>query len=146
MASHSQDAHPMKIPVIRGTIDRRMLVNFRADPEVVAKLLPSPFKPLLAHGRAMVGICLIRLKNIRPRFLPIPWGISSENAAHRIAVQWELRGQPQEGVFIPRRDTSSLLNSMAGGSLFPGEHHRAKFTVREASDTFDLQMRSRDGK
>jgi hypothetical protein len=35
---------------------------------------------------------------------------------------------------------------MAGGSLFPGEHHRAKFTVRESASAFDLQMNSRDGK
>lgn len=136
----------MKIPVIRGTIDRRMLVNFRADPEIVAKLLPTPFRPLCFRGRAMVGICLIRLRHIRPRFLPVPWGIGSENTAHRIAVEWEIGGIRRDGVFIPRRDTSSLLNSLAGGSLFPGEHHRAAFTVHESGAEFDVRMQSRDGK
>src|SRR5438105_2598391 len=97
----------MKIPVIRGTIDRRILVNYRVDPEVLARILPKPFQPKLANGVGMAGVCLIRLKHIRPRFLPPFLGFSSENAAHRIAVQWQQGGEPREGVFIPRRDTSS---------------------------------------
>jgi hypothetical protein len=37
----------------------------------------------------MAGLCLLWFKNIRPRFLPAFLGITSENAAHRIAVEWE---------------------------------------------------------
>ncbi len=79
----------MRIPVIQGIIDRRILANFRIDAAVMAGNLPAPFRPKLAKGYAMGGICLIRLKAIRPRFVPIPWGICSENAAHRIAVEWD---------------------------------------------------------
>ena len=68
----------MKIPVVRGVIDRRILVNFRVDPEVLARVLPKPFRPKLAHGAGMAGVCLIRLKQIRPRFFPAFLGISSE--------------------------------------------------------------------
>src|SRR4051812_10887646 len=83
----------MQIPVIRGVIDRRILVNYRVDPDVLARLLPSPFRPKLVKGVGMAGVCLIRLKHIRPRFLPAFLGISSENAAHRIAVEWHHDGQ-----------------------------------------------------
>jgi len=76
----------MKIPVIRGVIERRILVNFRVDPEALNRVLPAPFRPKLVDGVGMAGICLIRLKHIRPNFLPAFLGISSENAAHRIAV------------------------------------------------------------
>src|SRR5271155_4194265 len=102
----------MRIPVVRGVIDRRILVNFRVDPEVLARTLPKPFQPKLTHGAGMAGVCLIQ---IRPRFVPSFLGISSENAAHRIAVQWEQDGVRREGVFIPRRDTSSRLNTLVGG-------------------------------
>src|SRR5919204_5757200 len=112
----------MQVPVIRGIIDRRILANFRVDATVLARLLPSPFRPKLVHGAGMAGVCLIRLKDIRPRFLPSFLGISSENAAHRIAVEWDEGGRRREGVFIPRRDTSSWLNTLAGGRLFPGLH------------------------
>src|ERR1700683_3947440 len=110
----------MQIPIIRGLIDRRILVNFRADSDVLARLLPAPFRPKLVNGMGMAGVCLIRLKSIRPRFLPAFLGISSENAAHRIAVEWDEDGETTEGVFIPRRDTSSRLNTLLGGRLFPG--------------------------
>jgi hypothetical protein len=134
----------MKIPVLRGTIDRRMLVNFRADPEVVQAILPDPFRPKLVRDHAMVGICLIRLKNIRPRFVPGFMGLSSENAAHRIAVTWEDRRGSHEGVFVARRDSSSRLNSWAGGKLFPGVQHHSVFRVSEADDRFALDMESDD--
>lgn len=60
----------MGLPVIRGVIDRRILVNYRVDPGVLAPLLPAPFRPKVIHGVGMVGICLIGLKKIRPSFLP----------------------------------------------------------------------------
>jgi hypothetical protein len=136
----------MRLPVIKGTIRRRRLVNFRVDPNVMRAQLPSRFAPKLHGGYAIAGICLIRLEAIRPRHLPSVVGVSSENAAHRVAVTWrDDSGEEREGVFIPRRDTSSLLNHLAGGRLFPGEHHRATFSVHENAQAIDLQIHSMDG-
>lgn len=129
---------------MHGIIDRRMLVNFRVKPELIAPMLPSFFRPKLVKGWAMAGICLIRLKDIRPKGLGTAFGVSSENAAHRIAVEWHENGAAREGVFIPRRDTSSALQSMVGGRIFPGIHHRANFVVDENGDDYRLQMKSRD--
>lgn len=134
----------MQIPVIRGTIDRRILVNFRVDPDVLARIVPAPFRPKLVKGAGMAGVCLIRLKRIRPRFVPSFLGISSENAAHRIAVEWDQGGETKEGVFIPRRDTSSRLNTMLGGRLFPGVHHHAAFQVHEKDDRYRVELNSDD--
>jgi len=135
----------MRIPVIRGIIDRRILANFRIRPDAVARVLPPPFRPKLVNGHAVAGICLIRLKGVRPRFMPLPWGVRSENAAHRIAVEWDDDGV-REGVYIPRRDTDSRLNAWAGGTLFPGVHHHAAFTVSESGGRFSVGMQSDDGK
>jgi len=136
----------MRIPVIRGMIKRRLLVNFRADPEAVQRILPEPFKPKLHAGQAIVGVCLIRLEKIRPAGLPEIVGLSSENAAHRIAVQWQGEQRVEkEGVFIPRWDTAALLNRLAGGRLFPGEHHAARFQVVERERHIDFSMESHDG-
>ena len=133
-----------RLPVIQGVIRRRILVNFRVDRGVIQAQLPSRFRPKVHRGHSIAGICLIRLKSVRPRFVPQLFGFSSENAAHRIAIRWQEDGSEKEGVFIPRRDTGSALNHLAGGRLFPGEHHRARFTVRESSDRIDLSMRSDD--
>src|SRR5689334_15935739 len=107
----------MKLPTIHGFIDRRILVNFTVDPDVVHKIIPEPFKPKVYKGKAIVGICLIRLKSIKPKGLPDFLGISSENGAHRIAVEWDEEGETKEGVYIPRRDTSLRLNTVVGGRL-----------------------------
>jgi len=121
-------------------------VNFRGDPEKVQRILPSGFRPKLYKDEAIAGICLIRLEHIRPKHTPEFFGLSSENAAHRIAVQWDEEGSVREGVFIRRRDTDSTLNAMAGGTLFPGEHNRADFVVRENDTGIDFSMKSRDEK
>jgi hypothetical protein len=135
----------VRLPTIQGVIDRRILVNYRVAAEVAARLLPAPFRPKLANGYAMAGICLIRLKQIRPAFVPRAAGIGSENAAHRFAVEWDCDGQRREGVFIPRRDTSSRLNTIVGGRLFPGEHHHARFEVSESEDRLRVEFESDDG-
>jgi hypothetical protein len=136
----------MRIPVIKGVIKRRLLVNFRADPAVVQRLLPAPFRPKLHGAHSLVGICLIRLEQIRPAGLPGLLGLSSENAAHRIAVEWtDAHGLEREGVFVPRRDTGSFLNRVAGGRIFPGEHHSARFSVKDAEGHVELSMESLDG-
>jgi hypothetical protein len=123
-----------------------MLVNFRADPEVVRRLLPAPFKPKQHAGHALVGICLIRLEAIRPTGWPAWCGLSSENAAHRIAVEWEEGGERRDGVFVPRRHTGSRLNQLAGGRLFPGEQLAADFSVEDAGGTVRLRMQAKDGR
>jgi hypothetical protein len=71
-------------------------------------------------------------------------GISSENAAHRTAVEWDERGTVREGVYVRRRDTNSWLNSLAGGRLFPGIHHHARFRVKESPDRLDVGLQSDD--
>src|SRR6185437_6581656 len=134
----------LQLPVVAGTIERRLLVNFRCRPDTLQNVLPAPFRPKLIRGWGMGGICMIRLGGIRPAFFGNIGGFSSENAAHRIAVEWDEDGVTREGVFIPRRDTNALLNRLMGGRFFPGIHHAAKFRVSETENHFNVEMRSRD--
>ena len=136
----------MRFPKVHGVIRRRLLVNFRVDPAVIQRCLPSPFRPKLQDGHAIAGVCLIRLEDIRPHGVPQLLGLSSENAAHRVAVVWEDLTGAHEGVYIPRRDTGSLINHLGGGRIFPGEHHRARFRVAEDGDRIELHMRAADGR
>jgi len=136
----------MRLPVIQGLIKRRILLNFRVAPEALKNILPGPFRPKLVRGQAIAGICLIRLENIRPKGLPGFVGLHSENAAHRIAVEWnDDSGALREGVYIPRRDTDSNLNLALGGRIFPGETHRARFEVHESGPQIDFTLASQDG-
>ncbi|MBX3257932.1 MAG: DUF2071 domain-containing protein [Chitinophagaceae bacterium] len=134
----------MRLPTIHGYIDRRILINFTADPGVVRKVIPEPFRPKVYKDKAVVGICLIRLKNIKLKGLPDFVGVSSENGAHRIAVEWDEDGNTKEGVYIPRRDTSLRLNTILGGRIFPGKHYLAKFNVKEGGGNYHIDFTSSD--
>ena len=134
----------MRIPKIAGIIDRRILINYQIDREVLENYLPEPFKPKLVGGKGIAGICLIRLIETRPKGLPKQIGISSENGAHRIAVEWEEDGELKEGVYVLRRDTSSKLNALAGGTIFPGVHHYASFLVNEKDGDYAVSFLSDD--
>lgn len=133
----------MNIPTVRGVIDRRILVNFQVDPAALRLVLPAPLKPKIVDGVGIGGICLIRLREIRPKLVPKPLGIGSENAAHRIAI---VLPDGREGVFIPRRDTSSRLNSLAGGRLFPGRHYLSAFRIEETAGKYGVRVEDREGK
>ena len=136
----------MKIPTLEGIIRRRLLVNFRVDPATMRKLLPERFRPKLHRGHAITGLCLIRLEHVRPAGVPALFSFSSENAAHRVAVEWTTRqGEIREGVYIFRRDTNSTLGQLAGGRLFPGIHHPAAFHVTDKNGEIDFTMTSRSG-
>jgi len=131
----------IRLPTLQGLVRRRVLVNFRVDPDVIQRQLPAPFRPKLVDGWTMAGICLIRLEQLRPRGWPAALGLASENAAHRIAVTWrDTAGELCEGVYIPRRHTGARLNLLVGGRLFPGEHEHARFRVRDAATAIDLTM------
>lgn len=129
---------------LKGIIDRRVLVNYRVDSVILARQLPPPFRPKLVGGLGVAGICLIRLKHVRPRGLPAVFGMSSENAAHRITVEWDHDGKTCEGVFIPRRDSSSRFNALLGGRLFPGVHHHSTFRIHEHVDRYRIELKSDD--
>src|SRR5690349_15327362 len=135
----------MRLPVIRGIIDRRILINYRVKPEALAAILPAPYRPQVINGWGVAGICLIRLGQVRPRGLPRWLGIGSENAAHRVAVEWEEGGELRRGVYVLRRDTNSRLNAIAGGRIFPGVHHRAEFRVCERDGRYGIDISSHDG-
>ena len=78
----------MRIPVIKGRIKRRLLVNFRAAPEVVQRIVPDPFRPKLYDGHAIVGVCLIRLEQIRPAGLPSFLGNQRKTSKPEPSPRW----------------------------------------------------------
>ncbi len=133
----------MLIPELQGIIERRILANYRVDADVAASLLPGPFRPKLVQGSAIAGVCLIKLRDVRPQGIPSSLGINSENAAHRIAVEWVDRdGSEHEGVFIWRRDTGSRINALAGGRVFPGRHARARIDSSDNGQSIAVDIRS----
>jgi len=125
-------------------IERRLLVSYRIDPERAARLVPWPFRPQVVSGHAIGGVCFIRMSALRPARLPRATGLTTENAAHRFAVEWDDEHGSHTGVYIPRRDTSSRITAALGNSIFPGAYHLASFSVTESADVIRIGVHSRD--
>jgi hypothetical protein len=127
---------------LRAQVRRRILVSYRLDPLVVQRLVPDPFRAQLVNGSAVAGVCMIGLQDVRPGWMRRRVGFSTENVAHRIAVEWEQDGELRSGVYIVERHSSSLLPVLGGGRLFPGVQRRAKFSLNETDDRFIVAMTS----
>jgi hypothetical protein len=136
----------MRVPIMRSVVQRRLLINYRLDPDIAAAIVPAPFEPQLVNGEAVAGICLIRLGELRPRGVPAGFGSTSENAAHRFAVQWREGSDLRTGVYIPERHSASLANVAAGGRFFPGLHERASFRVTETATEIAVAFAARYGR
>lgn len=124
----------LRIPKLSSTVERRLLINYRVDPAVAQTLLPDGLRPQLVDGSAVAGICLIRLNHLRPAWFRPRIGWGAENAAHRIAVEWDDATGTHNGVYIPERHSASRLAVLAGGRIFPGFHKLARFTGAETAD------------
>ena len=135
----------MTAKTVACTIERRLLVNYRIEPELVARLLPRPFRPQLVSGRAVGGVCFLRLGDLRAGRLPRVPRLACENAAHRFAVEWDDANGTHAGVFVPRRDTNSRISAAAGGKVFPGSYRLARFEVDERAGQVRINVTSRDG-
>ena len=88
---------------------------------------------------------MIRFSELRPSSMPSWVGLRSENAAHRIAVEWDQDDGTREGVFIPRRDTNSFFNKALGGRVFPGIFHKGSFVATESPREIELAIKRADG-
>jgi hypothetical protein len=134
----------MKIPIIRGVVRRRLLVNYRVDANVMKSWLPAPFEPMLHRGWAVAGICLIRVEQLPRSLARFGRGLGNENAAHRVAVRWREGETIHEGVYVCTSHTDSLLGQLARGGVLPGEQRRARFRVRDDGGEIGFSMRSAD--
>jgi hypothetical protein len=132
------------LPSLTATIERRLLINYALDPSVAADLLPGGLRPQLVNGSAVAGVCLIRLGDMRTPWMPRALGWGAENAAHRIAVEWDDEGGTQRGVYIPVRHSASWVPVAVGGRLFPGVHRHARFTGSETANRIRVELSASD--
>lgn len=129
---------------LRGRMRRRLLLTYRVDPAVAGGIIPAPFRPQLVDGSAVGGVCLITLTELRPGWVRPRWGISTENAAHRFAVECDEGGATHAGVYVIERHSSDIVPVVGGGRFFPGIQRRARFVIEETGARFRVGMEASD--
>lgn len=127
---------------INSVIERRVLLNYRLSVQVARELLPGRLRPQIVRGSAVAGTCFIRLGQARPMGFPAALGWRIENAAHRIAVEWDGPSGTERGVYLPQQYTNSKISAVAAGQLLPGPQQYGIFDIQESDSTFQLAMHS----
>jgi hypothetical protein len=143
--------HGVRGPAIRAVMERRLLISYRIEPDVLRAVLPVWFRPALAHGYGVGSICLLGLAGIRPGGLspapfglPAAFGLRAQNVAHRIAVVLDTADGPVDSVYVPGRYTSSRLAAFTGGLFFP-RLGTARFQASEQDGRYQITAQSADG-
>jgi uncharacterized protein DUF2071 len=98
------------------------LVQFSLDPEEAARALPPPLVPRVIAGRALVSLVNVRLRRMRPSFVPGLFGFSYRHVAFRLlledrALDPAAPESPGRGVFFVRSFTDRPLLAGVGSLL-----------------------------
>lgn len=135
----------MPFSIARGVIDRKVIVQYRVDPDVLALQLPEPYRPRLIRGVGVAGVCVFRVRGFHHRLLPTILQNVSENIVYRVGVEWTEDQKLCAGVYTLRQETSSLLKSTLerrtswGTRLF-----HAHIRVDDHEGTYRIAACSRD--
>ncbi|HZF13527.1 MAG TPA: DUF2071 domain-containing protein [Thermoanaerobaculia bacterium] len=109
----------------RGELHDVELVQFSLDLEEAARALPPPLVPRRIAGRALVSLVHVRLRRMRPTFLPGLVGFSYRHVAFRLLVDDPALAPPPpsdpeaagRGIFFVRSFTDRPLLAHAGNLL-----------------------------
>jgi hypothetical protein len=134
----------IEMTTIRGRMTRRLLLTYRVDADAASRLIPAPFRSQLVDGSAVGGICMIALADVRPGWVRPQIGVSTQNVAHRFAVEWDEGEQVRQGVYVTGRHSSALIPVIGGGRFFPGVQRRAQFELDETDTRFRVRMSAPD--
>jgi len=127
---------------VSGLCERRLILNWRVDPELVVKHLPRPFRPRLVNGKAIVGVDILKLANMRLTGLPGFTGFSTENAVDRVSVEWDEGGAVVKGLYVPYRYSPSAVNTIVSMTrLFPTVFTFANFAFSERGGIYRVTVR-----
>jgi hypothetical protein len=71
--------------------------------------------------------------------------VRTENAAHRVAVEWDTRHGVATGVYVPMRVSGSRLTTLLGGRVVPGLHRLARFDLGGRDGRYEVAIESGHG-
>ena len=146
---------------LQRTLESRCLVYYRADPAVVAGLLPERIRPSVYRGQALVGLCWTRCVPLGQKLLPRR---GSRGGGGRAGLEhWdelafcfpvEPHGagrsapkrpeRPERKVWIDRRETSPGFAAHWIGRLVRDGAEPARFEVEDHAGGLELLVRHGD--
>jgi hypothetical protein len=120
-------------PAVRGVVQRRLLVNYRADVGTLGAVLPEPFvaREVGESGDGIGSVCFTKVRGARTRLSPSLLGVSAEVATHRVSAVCETESGTEACAYVPRRDVSSRSFAFLWNLTMPADLKIGVFRVVE---------------
>ena len=114
-----------------GVVERRLLVNYRVELDVLDTVLTDPLRgrEVGDTGKGVGSVCITRVEDTRPGFLPESLGVTVEMATHRVYARVEDGGD--HCVYVPWRGVSSRFHALVLSSLLPTDFDSADFLTED---------------
>jgi len=114
--------HPLPM---RAVFDRCWLLTWRVEPDAMQRHLPDGLSPWLHDGSAWLSVVVARMSDMRPSFLPRPFGVPFDQVVYRAVVT---RGD-ERGVYFLRTDANHRLYAWGGDLLTHFHFHHAPIDI-----------------
>jgi hypothetical protein len=134
----------MRIPVLEARIDRKLLILFSTDPEVLANRIPPGRELRLQQDRAILYVQLTRYEKVR--VVPTPIGIGFDEVAYYIALESLPPKKPRMSRDqVIRVESGSAAHVQLARIFRSCEITRAHFSARESANDLDVNGFSERG-
>ncbi|WP_189564759.1 DUF2071 domain-containing protein [Pontibacter akesuensis] len=131
-----------KLPIkYVGELHQVRLINFSVDKEEVLPYLPEGLEVRDYNGRALISMVNVKLRNMRPDFMPKALHFDYQHIGFRLLIDDALYSDgAAKGIFFLRSFTEKEL-MVQGGSWFTN-YKLEKASITNAGDTFELRQGS----
>jgi hypothetical protein len=126
----------------RRPVSTRLLVLYRAAPELVQAFLPAGARVRMWREHGFVGLCYTRLEKLAHRWIPHGLAASFDHLACRVPAEFDAPGDPLAGSWVLHRRTSSWFGARWAGALHRAEVVHSRFDVERSP--FGLELRVSD--
>lgn len=135
---HEESGEAMRRFAARSTIDRRIVVFFRVDPQAAAGALPPGSAAREIKGCGLAGIAIARRRSVPSTWLPDRFS-TFHQAVHFVLAARTPTPRGGSGAVVARSDTSSrLLVWMGEHGLIRLRQQHARFRVVETREAIEL--------
>ena len=131
-----------KLPLTyTGELHQVCLVNFSVEKEEVLPYLPEGLQLRDYHGRALISLVNVQLRNMRPDFLPKALHFNYQHIGFRLLLDdAQFNDGTAKGIYFLRSFTDKAL-LVQGGSWFTN-YKLEKATLKNEAGAFELRQQN----
>ena len=131
-----------KLPIkYVGELHQVRLINFSVEKEEALPYLPQGLKVRDYHGRALISMVNVKLRNMRPDFLPKPLHFDYQHIGFRLLIDdAPYSDGAAKGIYFLRSFTDKAL--MVQGGSWLTNYKLEKATIKSSGNNFELRQGS----